>query len=844
MTFTCWAAEEDRFGAYYTRLPFEDKHTDKYADIVVRLDGLGGKIVFGRESSYLPQWKNNNGSWYFNEIIPRKGDGEGIRPDALNKYSYARVIENHPERVVVHFRYMADFDNVEPDGVIHEYFTILPSGKIARTIRKGTKRFDDFIDPKNSATQMLELQPNGIEEISFTDAKPQHKQGEPVKENPIRKPAVKTPVAWWKFDEGLTNRSYEDEFKTIESISRQICDITGHKALWKSGVSGSCLAFDGYHSKVALLASKTPTISSGLTLDVWTTIGAYPFNDTAIVQQFNHKDAGYFLGLNAHGNLTFKLAIDSKLYELKLDDKIEHYRWTNVIATYDKASGKMRLYVDGFEKGSLVVPKADITMNSSDIMIGVNNTKMKATDLVRKNNNIPQVFGIEGLIDEVKIYDTALSSSQAAASYMNFMPGEDIIDNPDLQPRVLPGETGKSRTFGAYYTKLKYHDLWDTMWRSDDNADLVVKFDEIPTSVIFWRGTCYGPGWVTENNRWMSDQSAEIGGPLGCAEHMADKQQRHTYVRLIENSPARVVVHWRYSCADIGYNFDNDEAWSDEYHIIYPDGIILRKIKFQGGIRPGWHEPQLFSQAGTAPLDNISMKAVSVANLAGEVVYLDFSDGPPENPLEDSCIELYNLKSDYKIFGIFPDGTQFVTTGWFNTEQSPHTPDPFAGPWNHWPVSQLLSDGRMITANDRMTSCALGEGDGVTRLNIGMYGFTNQEQVSTLIPLARSWNYPPQVSDVSGAEMPVYNKEQRAYELTADAGKILFTLNGSEKSPIVNPVFVIHDWGSADAQVSIDDQALTSGIRQGHVMTADKDKLVIFIKKTATTPVLFEFAGS
>jgi hypothetical protein len=333
----------------------------------------------------------------------------------------------------------------------------------------------------------------------------------------------------------------------------------------------------------------------------------------------------------------------------------------------------------------------------------------------------------------------------------------------------------------------------------------------------------------------MSDQSAEIGGPYGCAEHMADKQQRHTYVRLIENTPARVVIHWRYSAADIGYNFDSDEAWSDEYHIIYPDGVILRKINFHAG-RPGWHEPQLFSQAGTAPLDNISMQAVSVANLAGDVVNLDYSNGHPENPLKDSCIELYNLKSNYKIFGIFPDGTQFITTGWFNTEQSPHTPDPFAGPWNHWPVSQLLSDGRMITANDRMTSCALGEGDGVTKQNIGMYGFT-KEAVSSLIPLAKSWNYPAKASDVSGSDMPVYNNQQRAYELTTENENISFTLNASESSPIVNPVFVIYDWGSADAKLKIDGQAVTSGIRQGHVMTADKDTLVIFIEKTATIPL-------
>jgi hypothetical protein len=829
------------FGAFYTRLPFEDEHTGKYADVVVRLDGLGGQIIFGRESSYRPLWKNKNGSWYFDEVVARKGDGEGIRPDALNKYSYARVIENGPARVVVHWRYMAEFENVKPDGVVHEYFTIAPSGQITRTIRKGAARFDDWKDPKNITIQKLQLRAEGIELKSVTPPRPQRLPGEPVKGNPLKETVVTAPVVWWKFDEGLAKRPYEKEFETRESIGGEVCVITGDKARWKAGVSGSALAFDGYRSKVSMGVWEPPEFGLGLTVEAWVAIGAYPFNEAAIIQQFNHKDAGAFLGVTAYGNLTFKLALDSKVHELTLKDKLTHYRWTHVAATYDKGGGTMRLFVDGVVKASLPAPGSKVTMRDSDVVIGLNSVKMKGTDLVRKNNNIPQEFGIEGLIDEVKVYDVALSPEEVARSYEISMPGREVVNNPDLEPRILPGETGPAPKFGARYTTLSYHDLWDTMWRPDKYADIVVKFDKMPTSVVFWRGTCYGPGWVTENNKWMSDQSAEIGGPYGCAEHMADKQTRHTHVRLIENTDARAVVHWRYSCADIGYNFANDKAWTDEYHTIYPDGVIVRKVNFRAG-RAGWHEPQLFSQAGAGPLDNISMQAMSVANLDGDVAHLDWTNGPPKNTLDSACIELYNLKSKYKIFGIFPDGTRIVTTGWFNTEQSPHTPDPFAGPWNHWPVSQLLSDGRLITAYDRMTSCALGEGKGVTRKNIGMYGFTNKS-ISTLVPLARSWNYPAQASDASGCSMPVYNHEQRAYELTRRAPQVSFTLSGSESSPIVNPAFVITDWGGADAVVKIAGQVVDAGVRQGRVTTAGNETLVVFVERTATTPLRFEFCS-
>ena len=176
------------------------------------------------------------------------------------------------------------------------------------------------------------------------------------------------------------------------------------------------------------------------------------------------------------------------------------------------------------------------------------------------------------------------------------------------------------------------------MRRTSDNPDITVRFDTLPTSIVFWQATSYAPTWVTENNIWMGDQSAEVGGPWGCAEHMSDKEQRHSYVRIVENTPARVLIHWRYSCADIAYIFDRSDNWSDEYITIYPDGTSIRKVEFHGDEEPTWHEPQLFSQAGTGPLDNIDIKAVTVANLSGDLQTLDFSDGPPENTLDDSYL--------------------------------------------------------------------------------------------------------------------------------------------------------------------------------------------------------------
>jgi hypothetical protein len=363
---------------------------------------------------------------------------------------------------------------------------------------------------------------------------------------------------------------------------------------------------------------------------------------------------------------------------------------------------------------------------------------------------------------------------------------------PDLEPRTLPGETGPARIFGATHKTLAYHPLWDNLWRPSEYADLVVKFDSIPASVVYWRGANGAAGWVTENNKWMEDQSCEVGGPHGCSEHMSDKECRHAHVRLIENTDARVVVHWRYASIDVDYLFPQRRFWADEYHTIYPDGTAVRNVHFRGG-RPGWQDVQFFSQPGTHPLENIHLQALSLANLDGQVRHLTWKppNRVPRSTLPDACIEQVNFRSDYKVFLVFQEGTRMGP--WGTQEQSRHTDDPFAGPWNHWPVSQIPSDGRFAVSNDRLTHAAIAASNVHEHGNMAIYGF-NKEDVSALVPLARFWNRPPRLSDTRGCASRGHDKGQRAYVLDAIRANLSVTVNASRRSPLVNPAFVVKNW--------------------------------------------------
>jgi hypothetical protein len=489
--------------------------------------------------------------------------------------------------------------------------------------------------------------------------------------------------------------------------------------------------------------------------------------------------------------------------------------------------GKINLYLDGIKTGeSAFTGNAEIPM--TDLVIGLNTEKERCTDYVRGlRQNIPFIYGIQGLLDEVRIYDSQLNDKQIADSYKALLPAE---RKSDLAAGVLPGEVGEAKQFGASYKKLDFSEIWDGLWRVDDRPDVVVKFEDNPGSVIFWRGTNYSANWITDNNRWMSDQSSEIGSEHGCSEHMADKQDRHCYARIIENTPARVVIHWRYPCVDVGYNCTDQRNWSDEYHTIYPDGTGVRKVIWDKVYdQPGFQDIQFLTNPGETALDVVSLQAMTIANTKGETRELVWEkpNKVPENTLPDACIEWLNSKSTYKIFVMFQGGK---INPWGVDEQSKYADDPFAGPWNHWPVNFVPSDGRFVVTSDRVSHFALGANDETPEFGaMVLYGIT-RESISALIPLAKSWRNPAQVKNVRGGESFGYDKDQRAFIFKAKDDALHFTIEASNASPVVNPCFVIKGWQNHKlCQLILNGKTLKSGsdLHQGIVHGIDGKEILV-----------------
>jgi hypothetical protein len=837
----------ENFYAYHTKV--QHSATDyfgKFADIIVVL-GEDKQLEFTRRTENQPLWRTKSGTYLIDDLYP------GRDRDYEFFYNYVRLIETSPQKIVVHWRYFPDIQTLEranreknplePHGFlggVHELFTIYPDGKVERAVKDAQgSTIEDWKNPNLAIKQTITLKDDGIDFGKVNWGRGQREYDEEEEEEKFVKkwPVIEAdnlpkPAKKWSLNKAFG----ESAAYTDDSAGEEESEIEGLSVTYKKGVSGSALVFDGYYT--AITQYRNPEINDQLSIDAWLALDVYPYNDAPVVHQSQKTgEKGYYFGIDPYGYPFMRLNGS----EVKSKEKLPLYKWQHLAVTV--GNGKINLYQNGKSTASGAF-SGKIDLPDVYSKIGLNTEKLRCTDYVRDfPQNLPFILGIQGVMDEVNIYDKTLSPGEIAKIYQTYRP--DDLSSP-VAIGVLPGEIGTASKFGAYYKTLPFQETWDNMWRLSDYADVVVKFDHIPTSVVYWHGSNYAANWITDANQWMSDQSSEIWGPHGCSEHMADKQLRNSYVRIIENTSARVVVHWRYPCVDVGYVCTDKLNWSDEYHTIYPDGTGIRKVVWNKGYdTPGFQDIQFFTNPGETALDVVDLQAMTVANINGDVEELMWAkpNVVPKITIKDATIELLNSKSKYKIFVIFQGGN---ITPWGSVEQSKYTDDPFAGPWNHWPMHFVPSDGRFAVDHDRVTHFALGANDYAPQFgSLVHYGYTDQS-IRTAIPYARFWQNPPQVNDVSGGKSYDFNKDEKAYIFKMEGEKLSFTIDADKNSPLVNPAFVIRHWEKmAPAKVVVDGKEVRAGktLRQGDTRCAEGQLVkVIWLEMASEKPIKVEIS--
>jgi len=662
---------------------------------------------------------------------------------------------------------------------------------------------------------------------------------------PVRAQQPNGLVAWWKFDEGHGNKAYD----SVGGYSDTILNYFD----WAKGVNGDGLEFDGFTTVVERAAKDAPKLHGGFTIDAWVALQSYPWNWVAIVDRDKDREAGYYFGIDAEGRLGLQLEVWGVWEVCRSQVRVPLDRWTHVTGVYDPESG-IHLYVDGKPEGSLPVTGYFTPTQETPLWIGRNLRDLPPVALVRQRVSYPAKYSLDGILDNLQIYNRSLSAKEIAAEYK---PSVATVA-PALAPRRWPQLPDQATHLKAAYTSLKLYPQWDRLWRTGPYSDVVVSFGTLPVHYVFWRGANYGPNMVTGNGIWMSDQSFESHTKIGTAEHMNDKHDMHASITIIENSPARVVLHWRYALVDVLGNFADVDPytgwgdWADEYFYIYPDGVAVRHGTIHGTKwKYSFTEPTLLLEPGKKPEDFISLRAATIANSAGDSRTYSWAPVSPIFPFPnqppDANIALINLKSHYKPFYIYRSGTVLGPYGWPPELRPLYSHFPV---WDHWPVNQIPSDGRFALFPDHFGSSAIMspnpnatwiDGPGPTKTTYFLFGLTDRG-VRYLARLDRSWLHSPLIR-ISDGDTVTYHPGQKAYVIRltqkqqSGKDKVVMIIEASKDSPMVNPAFVICDWGSSRPRVRIDGVVLSGDeYRIGYRYTLEGTDLILWLDRTSEQP--------
>ncbi len=664
-------------------------------------------------------------------------------------------------------------------------------------------------------------------------------------------------VGYWKFDDirielqelemvrGEFNLPRELFGYVKNSVNDTEGDYNAKFLKQAKGVSGGAVLLDGNTGYITISEDDMPRVEGDFSIEAWVAMAAYPNNMCPVVGNLREANEGYHNGysldIDAQGRLVFRIATDAQEERVVGKAVIPLYAWTHVAATYSPKSG-MKIYINGKSDGSFKPNHEFTPVNwGADMLLGRTRWPSKPFGTIRPYGTTPYHMFYDGLLDEIKIWDKALSGRAVKASYNKLKTSA----KPDLQDRTMPTGPLKAEVFSAISTNLKWYESYDALWHTGTGTDVVVRFDEYPCEFVFWKGANYQAHLVTEKGYWFNNGFNEGWNEHGSCEPMSDKQARHAHVKILEQNEARLVVQWRYALIDHKYGFafydpsSKRGDWTNETYYIYPDMVAVREdVLFSNAPRAQheWQESMVVPGPGQRPEDLLEYAALTLGNDKGELhTYSWEHETPPGSPQEpkNPNMQLVNMKSKYKPFSILPASSNpsiDVYAGEIRREVSVF---PW---WNHWPTAQKPTDGRWSQHADRPSHSSLSHWfwdhyamTDRTMTKLMLTGMTDKSP-EELFVLGKSWYHAAEISGVTGS----YDQSQRAYVIdpATELKAFEFNLVGSKESPILNPGFVLSNWGGKDISLSINGKDVPHGkdFRYGTSQRLDGGDLIVWFK--------------
>jgi len=214
-------------------------------------------------------------------------------------------------------------------------------------------------------------------------------------------------VGYWNFNEGSGTIAYDS--------STYNDDGTIHGASWTNGKINGALSFDGVDDYIDCGNNEALDPTQGATIEAWVKFNQLPSDADHIMEIASRSGGGTDLDLQTETDNLFKFFIGPGAPNVAVSNtEADTSKWYHIAGTYE-ASSNIKIYVDGVLEDTV----------STGVTRDANPNKF----CIGQSGFWDGRF-FNGTIDEVKIYDRALSAEEIEAEYISvsISPPSNAID--------------------------------------------------------------------------------------------------------------------------------------------------------------------------------------------------------------------------------------------------------------------------------------------------------------------------------------------------------------------------------------------------------------------------------
>lgn len=301
------------------------------------------------------------------------------------------------------------------------------------------------------------------------------------------------PLARWGLDEQGGSQSVEqvsgrrDQVNYVFNRARFKPDSA---PLWRPAAScihHGCLLFDGYSTDVTAAPLTSAQLQGGFTLSAWVAPHAFEWGDgghySAFVSQFDAQaKQGFSFGMYRFGTWGIKVGLGGTVADVRVADrKLLRDTWSHVAASYDPATRRVALYLNGEMVAEKVMSSAGrFAMPELPLTIGRHSQPEQIGGVFKLNTFL-------GLMDEVRI---GAGPSDAAA--VARMVGADLAPRAGKAPTLSSADMNiPASTFDGDRHRPQYHVMPDAGWMNEPHAPFYYQGQYH----LFFQKNPFGPFW-------------------------------------------------------------------------------------------------------------------------------------------------------------------------------------------------------------------------------------------------------------------------------------------------------------------------------------------------------------